>query len=213
MPGAANENQWRDSSARMEAEGYQWRNAGHGPRRTLTTAPDARAPGGFFFQRNGGLTVLRRVDLYQGDRMVRFSVRERWGRPMRDEDHLNSPWWMTEDRFFLLLDRARTAGVGLVEMARRQLALPADWTDADVMVSARPRAGITLAAHAGPGRTAESGAERRIIAPEAKMLWMEQLYVPGLGRHPWLFAPPANAATAWLEFERVFDPNARGFNP
>jgi hypothetical protein len=88
-----------------------------------------------------------------------------------------------EDRMRLLLDRARTAGVRLSEMARRQLALPiADgWTDADIIVSVHIRPRILIAAHAGPGRTAAAGDDLRIIAPESPHLFMDQLYVPGLG--------------------------------
>lgn len=218
MQRAANEVQLNDSNARLEAEGYQWRDAAHGERRTLVTSPDAHAPGGFIFVRNGGMERLRHLTLYEGDRLIRFSVHRRRGVALRDEDHLNSPWWLTEDRFYLLLDRARTAGVGLVEMARRQLALPADWTDADVLVAARPQPGILLAAYAGPGRTAEAGKERRIIARDydphfAAVHFIEQIYIPGLGRHAWRHAPPPNAATLWLRFERLYDPNARGFDP
>jgi hypothetical protein len=33
-----NEDWYRNSTLRMEAEGYQWRDTGHGPRKTLSTA-------------------------------------------------------------------------------------------------------------------------------------------------------------------------------
>lgn len=124
---------------------------------------------------------------------------------------MNSPWWLTIDRFFLLLDRARTAGVPLVEMVRRQLAVPEEWSSCDTIIRARPKPGVTLAAFAGPGLTAIAGDERRIIAPEAKTLWMEQLYIPGLGRMPWLLRRPPNMAVRWIDFEKSFDATAKGF--
>lgn len=214
----SNEHQYLDSNARLEAEGYQWRNAQHGPRRTLLTSPDQKAPGGFVYERNGGLVVMRRVLLGAGDRLVRFSTRVRNSSEVRNEDHLNSPWWMSEDHFRLLLSRARSAAARLVETARRQLAIPDDWSPADIMVTARVRDKVTLAAHAGPGQTAVAGADRRVIANDyapyyAADHYMDQLYIPGLGRHPWLPDSPPNGAPLWLAFERTFDPNAPGWNP
>jgi hypothetical protein len=122
---------------------------------------------------------------------------------------------MNDDRMMLLLDRARTAGVKLVEMARRQLALPTAWTDADIIVRARLKPGIVVAAHAGPGITAEGGGERFTIATEVPHLFMDQLYIPGLGRHPALKGAGEANARAWFDLgtATAFDPNARGLNP
>jgi hypothetical protein len=171
---------------------------------------DPRNPKGFVYRRNGGLMVKRRVDLGPGELLVRFSSKtDRSGRIRSDEDHLNSPWWLNDDRFVLLLGRARTAGVSLVEMARRSLAIPSDWSNCDLLVRARPR--FLLAAYAGPGITAEAGAERRIIAYEAKELWIEQLYIPGLGRQSWLYRPPRNAARLWLDFAGTLSATGAGF--
>jgi len=59
--------------------------------------------------------------------------------------------------------------------------------------------------------TAEAGDERRIIATEAKTLWIDQLYIPGLGRMPWLPEAPPNRAKLWIDFENSYDATARGF--
>lgn len=212
MAGAANEDWFRDPRCVQEATGYQWRNASHGRAPTLNSVPDPKAVGGFHYDRNGGLMVRRRVEVSDDTTMIRFVAAIRKdGLRRSSAEMLNSPWWLTMDRFMLLLMRAREAGVGLVEMARRQLAIPEDFSACDTIVRARVRRGIVLACYAGPGISAAAGGERRIIASEAKTLWMEQLYIPGLGRMPWLLTPPVNAAGLWLEFERTYDARARGF--
>ncbi|HVZ07751.1 hypothetical protein [Rhodopila sp.] len=68
----------------MEAQGYQWRNAAHGERRSRVTVANKDDTNWFYFGRNGGLVIKRRVDLYQGDRLIRFSVRKRRGEPISD---------------------------------------------------------------------------------------------------------------------------------
>jgi len=211
-----NERWWQESATKAEAEGYQVQRDG-----SLLMQPDdnpdpaRRNPAGIFV-RNGGLIAMRRVLLARDNMLYRFAARKYRGQgPGALMPLLNSPWWMEEDRMVLLLTRAREAAVPLVEMARRQLALPADWTDCDILVRVRPKDGVLLAAHAGPGRTAESGGERRIIAREAPHLFMDQLYIPGLGRLSALGgAGPANAET-WFDATTVaaFDPMARGLNP
>jgi hypothetical protein len=212
MTGAANEDFYVNSDCVQEAGGFQWRNASHDRPPTLRSIPDPKALGGFYYDRNGGLIIKRRVVISDDTALVRFAGRlDRNGNVRSPDDQLNSPWWLTIDRFFLLLDRARTAGVPLVEMARRQLAIPADWSNCDTIVRARPKAGLLLASFAGPGLTASAGNDRRIIATEAKTLWMEQLYIPGLGRMPWLVKAPPNTARLWINYERSFDATARGF--
>ena len=80
---------------------------------------------------------------------------------------------------YLLLSRARTGGTRLVDAARTQLALPAEWTDADIMVRARLKPGILLAAHAGPGRTVKvSSGNFTIPRGEAPHLFIDQLSFP-----------------------------------
>ena len=216
MARAINDPWWLNAGLAMEAEGYQFDRAG-AVQTVADPNPDpARRSALPIVLRNGGLIRKRRVELAEDNRMFRFAARRYLGLgapgllPL-----LNSPWWMEEERMVLLLGRAREAGVPLVEMARRQLALPADWTDCDIIVSVRPLPGILLAAHAGPGLTAESSGERRIIAHEAPHLFMDQLYVPGLGRHPALAGQGAANAAAWFQSARAtsYDPAARGFNP
>jgi hypothetical protein len=213
MAGAANEDFYTNADCVQEARGFQWRNASHDRPPTLRSIPDPAARGGFYYDQNGGLIIKRRVELSDDTALVRFAGKlDREGRERQPDAQLNSPWWLTIDRFFLLLDRARTAGVPLVEMARRQLAIPVDWSTCDTIVRARVRPGLVLAAYAGPGLTASANQERRIIATEAKTLWMEQLYIPGLGRMPWLRQPPPNAARLWIDYERSYDATARGFS-
>jgi hypothetical protein len=212
---AINDAWWRNSDLRMEAEGYQWRNASHGRGRTLVTLPDPDAPGGYVVARTGGLVVKRPVYL-QEDHLFRFAAKKYLGSGAQAlVPLLNSPWWMNDDRMVLLISRAREARVPLVEMARRQLALPPAWTDCDIIVSARLRRGILVVAHAGPGITAEGGGQRFVIATEAPHLLMDQLYVPGLGRHHALSGTGEANARAWFDLStaRSYDPNARGFNP
>ncbi|MBL6076434.1 hypothetical protein JMJ56_00370 [Belnapia sp. T18] len=211
-----NEDWYRNSTLRMEAEGYQWRNASHGPRKTLASDPDPDAPGGFAYQRNGGLIAKRCVLLAEDNMLYRFAARRYLGTggqallPL-----LNSPWWMEEDRMVLLLSRARTAGITLIEAARRQLALPPAWTDCDIIVRVRPKPGILIAAHAGPGVTAEGGGQRFVVAREAPHLFIDQLYIPGLGRHFALDGTGEASAAAWFDLRTAasFDPAARGLNP
>ncbi len=215
MSVAINDGWYRNSQLRMEAEGYQWRNASHGRGPTLVTESDPDAPGGYVVARTGGLVVMRPVPL-QEDHMFRFAAKKYLGSGTEAlVPLLNSPWWMNDDRMVLLISRAREARVPLVEMARRQLALPPAWTDCDIIVSARLRRGIQVLAHAGPGITAEGGGQRYVIAREAPHLFMDQLYVPGLGRHPALGGAGMANARAWFDLSsaRSYDPNARGFNP
>jgi hypothetical protein len=217
---AANERWWANSYLHMEAEGYQYDRRISGWSKIPDPNPDPlkRNPRGVF-ARNGGLMVKRRLTLAEDNVMYRFAAARFGKKGARGAEHLlpllNSPWWMEENRMFLLLSRARQAGVGLVEMARRQLALPQEWTDADVIVRVHIKAGILLAAHAGPGLTAEGGGERRIIAPEAPHLLIDQIYIPGLGRHPALGSAGQCNASAWFEPNTAvaFDPNVRGLNP
>jgi hypothetical protein len=212
MASAANEDFYADPNCVQEARGFQWRTASHGRPPTLRSIADPAARGGFYYERNGGLIIKRRVDLSDDTALVRFAgALGSDGKARSTDDQLNSPWWLTIDRFFLLLDRARTAGVPLVEMARRQLAIPTDWPTCDVIIRARPKPGLLLAAYVGPGLTAEVGNERRIIATEARILWMEQLYIPGLGRMPWLLRRPPNAARLWISYEKSSDARAGGF--
>lgn len=218
MATAANERWYANSWLWMEAEGYQY-DRGTGDWQIVPDPnpdPARRNPRGVF-ARTGGLMAKRRVELGEDKVMWRFAARRYLGTsgaPLLPL--LNSPWWMEEDRVRLLLDRARTAGVGFVEMARRQLALPAAWTDADILVRVNIRPGIVLAALAGPGLTAEGGGERRIVASEAPHLFLDQLYVPGVGRHAALARGAGEAnASAWFDSAtaRSYDPNHRGLNP
>lgn len=215
MTSASNEHFWRDGALRQEAEGYQWRNASHGRGKTLDTRADPDAPKGFVFHRTGGLVVKRRVEL-QEDMLYRFAAKKYVGSGANAlVPLLNSPWWMNDDRMLLLLGRARGAGVPLVEMARRQLALPPAWTDCDIIVRARLRPGVLIAAHAGPGRTAEANGDSYTIAPEAPHLLIDQLYIPGLGRHFALNGAGDAHARAWFDLSTAtsFDPALRGLNP
>ncbi len=214
---ATNEVFWKLGATKAEAEGCRLQADGT-PIMVPDDNPDParRNPAGVL-DRDGGLVAMRRVILAEDNMLYRFADSRRMGTgPDAIVPVLNSPWWMEEDRMVLLLSRARTAGVGLVEMARRQLALPRDWTSCDRIVRVRPKPGVTLAAHAGPGRTAAGGAgDRRIIAREVPHLFMDQLYIPGLG---WLKAlngaGPANAR-AWFDLgtAEAFDPGVRGLNP
>jgi hypothetical protein len=212
MASTVNEAFYTDSNCYQEAGGFQWRVASHDRSPILRSVPDPAARGGFYYERNGGINFQRRVLLSDDTALIRFVRAEgHYGKKRTTDELMNSPWWLTIDRFFLLLDRARTAGVPLVEMVRRQLAVPEEWSTCDTIIRARPKPGVTLAAFAGPGLTAIAGDERRIIAPEAKTLWMEQLYIPGLGRMPWLARRPPNVAVRWIDYERSFDATAKGF--
>ena len=214
---AANETYWRDGRLKAEAEGYQF-----GPNNQPAMVPDdnpdpmRRNPNGLF-QRNGGLVAMRRVELANKNMMYRFAARRfLGGDPTRLKSLLNSPWWMEEDRMFLLLTRARTGGARLVIAARNQLALPMEWSDADILVRARPRPGIILAAHAGPGWTVTVPGGRYIVARgEAPHLFIDQLYVPGLGSLKGDRGAGQANADAWFDPAtlRSFDPDAEGFNP
>ena len=210
---AINDAWFGDGDLVQEAGGYQWRRTPGGG--AWATEPDPGAPGGFVFVRTGGLHIKRRVPLEE-EMLYRFAAKKYLGSGAEAlVPLLNSPWWMNDDRMMLLLDRARTAGVKLVEMARRQLALPTAWTDCDIIVRARLRPGIVVAAHAGPGITAEGGGERFVIASEVPHLFMDQLYIPGLGRHPALGGAGEANARAWFDLStaQAFDPAARGLNP
>ena len=214
MVGAVNEDFYANSNCVHEAAGFQWRAASHERPPILRSIPDRAARGGFYYERNGGINVQRRVLLSDDTALIRFAWSvDHYGKRRCHGDLMKSPWWLTIDRFMLLLDRARTAGVALKEMVRRQLAVPEDWNACDTIVRARPKPGVVLATYAGPGLTASAGGERRIIATEAKTLWMEQLYIPGLGRMPWLpaYAPRPDMAGQWLNYEKTFDADARGF--
>lgn len=207
MSAVVNEREFIDSNALLEASGFQWRDASHG-RRTRRTGADAAAQGGYYFERNGGLVAKRRVELYRGDLLVRFAASMRNGRRLSNTELMDSAWWMNDDRLALLASRALESGTPLVEKARQQLALPADWSDADILVFARPREGVTLAAYAGPGQTAAAGKENRIIPNDmgayvGGTFYIDQLYVPGLGRRPWLVTPPPSPVAAWLEFVKI----------
>jgi len=183
MPAPVNEAYFGKSRLRAEMEGFQFSDDGS----SVITAdpnpdPARRNPAGIF-ARNGGMVAARRVTLYQSDLMMRFASPGRLPAGHGAPDLLNSPWWIEQDRMVLLITRAREAAVPLVEMARRQLALPETFTDANRILAVRPRAGLVLGAWAGRGLTAEGAGERRIIpGGEAPHLHMEQLYIPGLGR-------------------------------
>ncbi len=215
---AVNESYWIDKRLRGEAEGYQF--AADGSSRMIADPnpnPTMRNPLGLY-DRNGGLVISRRVELAQDNLMFRFAAKKYLGGDQALlKTLLNSPWWMEEDRMRLLLDRARTAGAGLIQTARNQLALPIEWTDCDIIVSARIKPGVLLAAHAGPGRTASGSgpADRFVVAREAPHLFMDQLYVPGLGPIGGNRAKGMANAEAWFNLAtlRSYDPAARGFNP
>lgn len=218
MATAMNEGYWIDKRLRGEAEGYQF-NVDGTSRMIADPNPNlaVRNPLGLY-DRNGGLVISRRVELAEDNLMFRFAAKKYLGGDAGLlKTLLNSPWWMEEDRMRLLLDRARTAGVGLMQMARNQLALPFEWTDCDIIVSARIKPGVLLAAHAGPGRTASGGptGDLRIVAREAPHLFMDQLYLPGLGPIGGNRAKGMANAEAWFNLAtlRSYDPAARGFNP
>ena len=216
----ANQAWYVDSELRLEAEGYQWDRNLH----VWQTYPDpnrnpaVRNPNGLF-RRNGGIMVKRRVLLAEDNVMYRFAAQSRLDRKVKGRAQLlpvlNSAWWMERERMQLLLNRANEARVPLVEMARRQLALPTDWTDADIVVRVNIRPGVLLAAHAGPGLKARGSDSVRIVAHEAPHTFTDQLYVPGLGWHPVLLKKgPANASD-WFDPDSAiaFDPRMRGLNP
>ena len=217
MATAANESWWLDSQCKGEAEGYQF-----GPDGAPVMIPDdnpnvaERNPNGIY-DRNGGLVAMRRVELASDNMMYRFAAKRFLGGDMAKlRTLLNSPWWMEEDRMVLLLSRARTAGSRLIDIGRNQLALPPEWSDADILVRARWKKGIVIAAYAGPGRTVIVGGGRYVIPRgEAPHLFMDQLYVPGLGSLKGDRAKGQANADAWFDLSTLtsFDPAARGFNP
>lgn len=217
MATAVNEAYWRDSRLKAEAEGYQFSDTG-APRMVADDNPNIaqRNPLGLY-DRNGGLVAMRRVELAEDNMMYRFAAKRFLNGDMTQlKSLLNSPWWMEEDRMVLLLSRARAAGTPLVTMARNQLALPPEWSDADILVRARPKAGILLAAHAGPGRTVTvAGGRYTIPRGEAPHLFIDQLYVPGLGSIQGDRAKGQANADAWFEPKtlRSFDPAVKGLNP
>ncbi|HEV7456029.1 MAG TPA: hypothetical protein VGN96_04575 [Roseococcus sp.] len=211
-----NEAYFGNSRLRAEMEGFQFSDDGS-PVIASDPNPDPsrRNPAGVF-ARNGGMVAVRRVTYYQGDLMMRFASPGRMPAGHGAPDLLNSPWWIEQDRMVLLITRAREAAVPLVEMARRQLALPQTFTDADQIVAVRPRAGLLLGAWAGRGLTAEGAGERRIVAGgEAPHLHMEQLYIPGLGPMGGGYAEGRRNAEAWFDLGtfKTYDPNAPGFRP
>lgn len=209
-----NDAYFRNAWLLAEAEGYQYDRGGGALKKIADPNPDPRMrnPRGVF-DRTGGLIYRRRVSLAADNRLYRFAARKFVGtgaRPLLPL--LNSPWWIERERLYLLGYRAREAGRGLVAMGRDQLALPEDWTDCDCIVAVTPRPGLTIAAYAGPGLTAIGATTSRIIAHEAPHLHLDQLYIPGLGRHPGLGKPwgatgEANAA-AWFDVATatLFDP-------
>ena len=217
MAGVANETYWRNSRLKAEAEGYEF--GADGLERMIpddNPDPTQRNPRGLV-ARNGGLVAMRRVELARDNMMYRFAAKRFLGGDMAAlKSLLNSPWWIEEDRMFLLLSRARNAGARLVAMARNQLALPPEWSDADILVRARLKQGIVLAAHAGPGRTVTVAGGRYVVPRgEAPHLYIGQLYVPGLGSLAGNRAAGQANADAWFDQAtlRAFDPAARGLNP
>jgi hypothetical protein len=207
---AANEADFNDPNCLDEASGQQWGRVRQDGTRRPVMIPDLHSGNKlpFYIAHNGGLIFRHRAEFYEGDRLVRFaSQMDRSGRVLTTDELLNSPWWMNDARFVDLMNRARTAGVGVVEMARRQLAIPEDWSTCEQLIVAQPL--VLLAAYAGPGRTADAGDERRVIATEAAGLWIDQLYIPGLGQKPWRGPPKPgdppriNRALGWLRFERA----------
>jgi hypothetical protein len=203
-----------------ESEGYQYDRAAGTLSRIADPNPDPalRNPRGVF-DRTGGLIRRRVVMLTDGDRLYRFAAKRfvaTGAQPLLPL--LNSPWWIERERLYLLGYRAREASRRLAEMARDQLALPTDWTDCDCIVAVTPKPGLQIAAIAGPGITAQGGTERRVVAHEAPHLHIEQLYIPGLGRHtalgkPWGTTGEASAA-AWFDLStaQLFDPPDRAVN-
>jgi len=186
MANAVNDVYFSNSWLLAEAEGYQFDRASNALRMIPDPNPDPakRNPLGLY-DRTGGLVYRRRVELGAGDRLYRLGAKKYKGTgPDALVSLLNSPWWLDRERLYLLGWRAREAARPLSEMSRDQLALPVEWTDADIIVSVALRPGITIAAFAGPGTTAQAGTDRRVIAPEAPHLRLDQLYIPGLGRHP-----------------------------
>jgi hypothetical protein len=217
MPAAANETWWLDSWCKAEAEGYQFGHDGT-PVLIADDNPNVgqRNPRGIY-DRNGGLVAMRRVELANDNLMFRFAAKRYLRGDMAQlRTLLNSPWWMEGDRMVLLLSRARAAGARLIEIARNQLALPPEWSDADILVRARLRKGVILAAYAGPGRTVTVAGGRYVIPRgEAPHLFMDQLYVPGLGNLKGDRSKGQTNADAWFDPATIssFDPAARGFNP
>jgi hypothetical protein len=213
---AANESYFANSWLLAEAEGYQYDRSAAALKRIADPNPDPgrRNPKGVF-DRTGGLIYRRRVLLGSDNRLYRFAAKRHMGggslSPL-----LNSPWWIERERLHLLAYRAREARRPLVEMARDQLALPDDWTDADILVGVTIRSSVVLAAYAGPGRTAAGARERRVVAPEAPHLFLDQMYIPGLGRHPGLGKPWGSQGEAnvgvWFDLRTAssFDPPEAG---
>lgn len=210
----ANELFFRNSWLLAEAEGYQYDRSTGALKKIADPNPDAsKRNGRGVFDRTGGLIYRRRVTLAADNRLYRFAARKFMGggaQPLLPL--LNSPWWIERERLYLLGYRAREAGRKITDMARDQLALPTDWTDCDCIVAVTPKPGTLLAAYAGPGLTASDGKDRRVVAHEAPHLHLDQMYIPGLGRHPALGAPwgtkgTANAS-AWFDVAtaRLFDP-------
>jgi hypothetical protein len=90
-------------------------------------------------------------------------------------------------------------------MVRNQLALPAEWNDCDVVVQAIPK--HDLFAWGGRGKTVVAASGRYTIAPEAPHQFMDQLFIPGLGRTTPGISPQQGQinALAWLEKLSFFE--------
>jgi hypothetical protein len=208
-----NADYFRNSRLSGEAEGLEYNASG-----LLVYEPDpnpdpAQANPAGVVKRNGGLIARRRITVYAGDTMMRFVSPGRMPPGSAPVDMLNSPWWIELDRMMALIDRARTANVDLIEMARRQLALPDVFTDANLIVAVRPKPGIIIGCWAGPGLTATGPGERRIIAHEAPHLYLDQLYMPGLGRIGGSYDEGRRNAASWFDLAtlKTYDATAPGF--
>ncbi|WP_419897426.1 hypothetical protein [Roseomonas sp. USHLN139] len=100
-------------------------------------------------ERNGGIEEPNRTRLYQG-RTVYYRFADANG---SDDAKMGGGWWIEYDQLHKIMEGCAATGMNLSQMARHYLAVPWEWSHADVVITAVFQAPID--AYEGRGRPVE----------------------------------------------------------
>lgn len=120
---------------------------GHSSSSYFTAAKGAQKGGDGWPEFNGGIQIPKRIHLPIGQKYYRFAS----SRAPR-EKALSGAWWLDYENFSKISRFVKEKHMTVREAARYFLAIPKDWSDLDLLVSANQM--FPMDSYAGEGRKA-----------------------------------------------------------
>ncbi|WP_425092973.1 hypothetical protein [Tropicimonas sp. S265A] len=159
----------------------------------LASAKGASRFGSDWVEYNGGIQKPKRIHLNTGQRYYRFAS----SRTSRERSQLSGAWWIDHENFMTVTRFINGNYFSVREGLRYFLALPKDWTEVDVLVSAILEAPMDCYAGEGRRATGSHPADRGSSYIPPQHIRICQLYIPMLETYRKEAFPNPIAKSVW----------------